>query len=191
MLRQILREQINGLIESSRSLIYVGEIVARAQSIGIIGAQDAESIGETAFIQGDGPIEFTRLPVNTRKSVAGGEGAGVIRPQTAGAVGEGLFEQVDGLSEPLRIPVGVGETGARAQNDLGMIGSQGIAETFHGAGQEQGRLGNPEFHRALENGRDGVSDSGVGEQVLRIVLLGHRPQLVHKVEDLPEPDLPL
>ena len=55
--------QSDGLVESACILVGVGEVVARAQSVGVVGAQDVGASVEGLLMQLNGFVESARIPV--------------------------------------------------------------------------------------------------------------------------------
>ena len=70
--------QGDGFVESAGSLVGAGEVVARGQGIGVVGAQDTGAVFEVLLVQGDGFVESARVLVGAGEVVARGQGAGVI-----------------------------------------------------------------------------------------------------------------
>ena len=128
----------------------------------MVGAQDAQAVGEGLLVQGDGLVEAAGRFVGVCEVVAGGQGVGVVGAQDAQAVGEGLFVQGDGLVEAAGGPVGAGEVVAGGQG-VGVVGAQDFAEVLHGVGQGQGRLGGSELRRIPQGGCKNIPDAGIGE----------------------------
>ena len=48
-------------------LVGVGEVVARGQGVGVVGAEDPLAIGEGALVQGDGLVQVARPPGRRRR----------------------------------------------------------------------------------------------------------------------------
>ena len=65
-------EQGNGLAESARGLVGVGEAVARGEGVGVVRPQDALAIGQVPLVQVDGLVESARGPVGVGEAVARG-----------------------------------------------------------------------------------------------------------------------
>ena len=63
----------------------------------MVGAQDAQAVGQVLLVQADGLLGSARGLIGVGEVVARGEGVGVVGPQEALAVGQVLLEQVDGL----------------------------------------------------------------------------------------------
>ena len=60
----------DGLLEVSRLLICVREVVARGQGVGVVWAEDADAVGEDLLEQGDGLGEVSRRLVCACEVVA-------------------------------------------------------------------------------------------------------------------------
>ena len=128
----------------------------------MVGAQDAQAVGEGLLVQGNGLAEAAGGLVSVCEVVAGGQGVGVVGAQDAQAVGEGLLVQGDGLAEAAGRFVGAGEVVAGGQG-AGVVGAQDFAEVLHGVGQGQGRLGGSELRRIPQGGCKNIPDAGIGE----------------------------
>ena len=128
----------------------------------MVGAQDAQAVGEGLLVQGDGLVEAAGGLVGDGEVVAGGQGVGVVGAQDALTVGEGLLVQGNGLVEAAGRFVGVCEVVAGGQG-VGVVGAQDFAEVLHGVGQGQGSLGGSELRRIPQGGCKNIPDAGIGE----------------------------
>ena len=79
------------MVESARIPVDIGEVVARAQCVGVVGSQDVGASVEGLLEQGDGFVESARIPVGDGEVVARGQGVGVVGSQEAFGVFEGLL----------------------------------------------------------------------------------------------------
>ena len=70
--------------------------------MGVVLAQDADTVGQDLLEQGDGLGEASRRLVCVCEVVARGQGVGVVLAQDADTVGQDLLEQGDGFGEAAR-----------------------------------------------------------------------------------------
>ncbi|GLW73645.1 hypothetical protein Kpho02_59440 [Kitasatospora phosalacinea] len=78
-------KQGDGTFEVAGRLVGVGEVVARRQRGGVVGAEDAFVVGEVAFVQGDGALtsaaSSAAVPAPALRAPAGTDGtAAFLRP---------------------------------------------------------------------------------------------------------------
>ena len=100
--------QGDGLAEVAGGLVGAGEVVAGGQGVGVVGAQDAQAVGEVLLVQGDGLAEVAGRFVGAGEVVSGGQGVGVVGAQDFAEVlhGVGQGQGRLGGSELRRIPQG-------------------------------------------------------------------------------------
>ena len=117
----------------------------------MVVSQDARTVGEYLFVQGDGLVQAARRFVGACEVVAGGEGVGVVVSQDARTVGEYLLVQGDGLVQAARRLVGVCEVVAGGKC-VGVVGAQDCAKMLHGARERYSCLGGSELCCMPQNG---------------------------------------
>ena len=86
-----------------------GELVPRAERVGVVLAADALVVADRRAQDGDRVAELVRRHEGTAEVEPGRDGAGMICPECAGPVGQGPLEPGDGLRGPARRQVRMGE----------------------------------------------------------------------------------
>ena len=71
-------EEWDGVVESARSIVGGGEVVAAGEGVGVVGAEDLDLGCEGFFEEWDGVVESARILVGEGEVVAGVEGVGVV-----------------------------------------------------------------------------------------------------------------
>ena len=118
----------------------------RGQGVGVVLAQDADTVGQDLLVQGDGFGEASRRRVCVCEVVAQGQGVGVVVAQDADTVWQDLLVQGDGLGEASRRTVCVCEVVARGQG-AGVIWAQQALKSVHGNVEGQSLVRKPEITR--------------------------------------------
>ena len=70
-----------------RILVCEGEVVARSECVGVVGAEDAGHVRQDVLVHGDGRGDVPRILVCGGEVVACGECVGVVGPEDASSVG--------------------------------------------------------------------------------------------------------
>jgi hypothetical protein len=82
---------------SPGGFVGVGEMAPRTKAVKVVGAKDAFTIGQCAFVECDGVVDALCGSVRLSEMVAGGEGIGVVGAEESLPVGQGAFVQGDGF----------------------------------------------------------------------------------------------
>ena len=56
-------EQGRGILGATGGLVGGSEVVSEDLGVGVVGAQDAQAVGEVLLVQGDGLVEVAGVPV--------------------------------------------------------------------------------------------------------------------------------
>lgn len=84
-------EEWDGVVESARSLVGAGEVIAAGEGVGVVGAEELLSAGEGFLEEGDGVVESARSLVSEGEIVAGAKGVGVVGSEELGSGFEGFL----------------------------------------------------------------------------------------------------
>jgi hypothetical protein len=82
---------VSRFVGAARVPVGGGEVVARAQGVGVLRAQDAFAGGQDLLVQGNRLIEAARVLIGESEVVARVQNAGVVRAQDAFAGGQDLL----------------------------------------------------------------------------------------------------
>ena len=83
-------------------MVCVCEVVADGEGVGVVFAQDADTVGQDLLVQGDGLGEASRRMVCACEVVARGQGVGVVLAQDTDTVGKDLLQKGNGLAKAAR-----------------------------------------------------------------------------------------
>ena len=101
---QGLLKQGDRLGRAARPPVGEGEVSARGQGVGVVGAQHPLQVGQVLLMQGDRLGRPARRPVGVGKVIARSQGVRVVGAQHPLQVGQGLLIQGDRLGRPARRP---------------------------------------------------------------------------------------
>ena len=92
-------EEGDGVVESARSPVGGGEVVAAGEGVGVVGSEDPGSGFEGFFEEGDGVVDSARILVGAGEIIAAGEGVGVVGAEESPRLLRRVLEDLDGAVE--------------------------------------------------------------------------------------------